>query len=198
MKFPFSFSGFKINTDRTNDDSLLNMSKRGYFPITSSELQSAITNSVNSTPRCDALQTHGPLARYVKLRVVHAPVMTGTFSPPPRVNNSDMHHGTWVTHVPWCMSGSLTCGFLWSRWRGTRSRHSGACSTHNFTYLVRGPRSPVKSLACYWCSVAIMTILEDIRTACEPKYIKTIYVLKWSLFVIISQYMSNTSQVIQV
>ena len=21
-----------------------------------------------------------------------------------------MHHGTWVTHVPWCMSGSLTCG----------------------------------------------------------------------------------------
>ena len=29
-----------------------------------------------------------------------------------------------VTHVPWCMSRSLTSGFLWSRWRGKRSRPS--------------------------------------------------------------------------
>ena len=29
-----------------------------------------------------------------------------------------------ITHVPWCMPGSLTCGFLWSRWRGKRSWHS--------------------------------------------------------------------------
>ena len=28
----------------------------------------------------------------------------------PLVKDSDMHHGTCVTHVPWCMSGSLTCG----------------------------------------------------------------------------------------
>ena len=26
------------------------------------------------------------------------------------VSDPDMHHGTCVTHVPWCMSGSLTCG----------------------------------------------------------------------------------------
>ena len=26
------------------------------------------------------------------------------------VNDPDMHHGTCVTHVPWCMSGSFTCG----------------------------------------------------------------------------------------
>ena len=26
------------------------------------------------------------------------------------VNDPDMHHGTCVTHVPWCMSGSLTRG----------------------------------------------------------------------------------------
>ena len=44
---------------------------------------------------------HGPLARYVKLRVAHAPLMPGTFSPPPRVSVPDMHHGTCVTHVPW-------------------------------------------------------------------------------------------------
>ena len=48
----------------------------------------------------------------------HAPGMPGTFSPPPRVSDPDMHHGTCVTHVPWCMPGSLTSSFLWSWWRG--------------------------------------------------------------------------------
>ena len=67
---------------------------------------------------------HGPLARYVKLRVAHAPGMPGTFSPPPRVSDTDMHHGTSVTHMPWCMPGSITSDFLWSRWLGKRSRHS--------------------------------------------------------------------------
>ena len=46
------------------------------------------------------LTVHGPLTRYVKLRVAHAPGMQGTFSPPPRVGDPDMHHGTCVTHVP--------------------------------------------------------------------------------------------------
>ena len=67
---------------------------------------------------------NGPLTRYVKLPLAHAPGMPGTFSPPPRVSDPDMHHGTCVTHVPWCMPGSLTSGFLWSRQRGKRSRHS--------------------------------------------------------------------------
>ena len=67
---------------------------------------------------------HGPLARYLQLRARHAPGMSGTFSPPPRVSDPDMHYGTCVTPVPWCMPRSLTCGFLWSRWRGQRSRHS--------------------------------------------------------------------------
>ena len=59
---------------------------------------------------------HGPLARYVKLRVAHAPGMPGTFSSPPRVSDPDMHHGTCVTHVPWCMPESITSGILWCRW----------------------------------------------------------------------------------
>ena len=63
-----------------------------------------------------------PLTRYVKLRNAHAPGMPGTFSPPPWVSDPDVHHGTCVTHVPWCMPGLLTSGFLWSRWRGKRSR----------------------------------------------------------------------------
>ena len=66
---------------------------------------------------------HGPLTRYAKLRVAHAPGMPGTISPPPRVSDPDMHHGTCVTHVPWCMPGSLTSCFLWSRCQGKRSRH---------------------------------------------------------------------------
>ena len=67
---------------------------------------------------------HGAVDRYVKLRVAHAPGMPGTFSPPPWVSDPDMHHGTCVTHVPWCITGSLTSGFLGNRWRGKRSRHS--------------------------------------------------------------------------
>ena len=50
------------------------------------------------------------------------------------VSDSGMHHGTCVTHVPWCMSGSLHQG-----WRGKRSRHYRRMRTRSFTYLVRGP-----------------------------------------------------------
>ena len=45
-----------------------------------------------------------------------------------------MHHDTCVTHVPWCMSGSLTRG------GGENVPGSpGACPTRDFTYLSRGP-----------------------------------------------------------
>ena len=54
----------------------------------------------------------------------NGPGMPGMFSPPPRVSDPDMHHGTCVTHVPSCVPGSLISGFLWSRWRGNRSWHS--------------------------------------------------------------------------
>ena len=52
----------------------------------------------------------------------------------PLVSDPDMHHGTCVTHVPWCMSGSLTRG-------GGENVPgiSGACTNLNFTYLARGP-----------------------------------------------------------
>ena len=69
---------------------------------------------------CFYLQRHhGPLKRYATLRVAHAPGMR-------------MHHGTCVTHVRWCMSGSLTRG-------GGENVPGipGACATGNFTYLVR-------------------------------------------------------------
>ena len=53
-----------------------------------------------------------------KIAGAHALGMPGTFSPSPQVSDPDMHHGTCVTHVPWCMPGSLTSSFLWNRRRG--------------------------------------------------------------------------------
>ena len=75
-----------------------------------------------------------------KIAGAHAPGMPRTFSPWPQVSDPDMHHGTCVTHVPWCMPGSLTSGFLWNRRRGGNVPGiPGACATCNFTYLERGP-----------------------------------------------------------
>ena len=52
----------------------------------------------------------------------------------PLVSNPGMHHGTCVTHLPWCTPGSLTGG------GGENVPYiPGACTTRNFTYLVRGP-----------------------------------------------------------
>ena len=53
-----------------------------------------------------------------KIAGAHGPVMPGTFPPSSQVSDPDMHHGTCVTHVPWCMPGSLTSGFLWNWRRG--------------------------------------------------------------------------------
>ena len=49
--------------------------------------------------------THGPLASYVNLRVTHASGMPGTFPRHRGLSDPDMHHGTCVPHVPWCMPG---------------------------------------------------------------------------------------------
>ena len=56
-----------------------------------------------------------------KIAGAHALGMPGTFSPSPQVSDPYMHHGTCVTHVPWCMPGSLTNGFLWNRRWGETS-----------------------------------------------------------------------------
>ena len=64
--------------------------------------------------------------------------MSGTFSLSPVVSDPDMLHGTCVTHVPWCMPGSLTNGFLCSRWWGKRSLHSR--SMRNLQFYVSDKR----------------------------------------------------------
>ena len=89
---------------------------------------------------CNQWFSDGPFTRYVKLSVVHASGMPGKFSHhrlqrKPLVSNPGMHLSTYVTHVPWCMSGLLT--------RGGGENVPGipsACATRDFTYLTRGPR----------------------------------------------------------
>ena len=78
----------------------------------------------------------------------HALGMPGTFSPPPisketaSYSDPGMHHGTCVSRVPWCMSGSLTRG-------GGENVPGipGACATRDFAYLVRGPWNEL----CNYC-----------------------------------------------
>ena len=84
------------------------------------------------------LGRHGPLTRYVKLQVAHAPGMPGTSPPPPPPPIS--HDARAVMHV----------GIAYLRWRGKRSRHSRRMHTRNFAYLARGPL--IKVMVCHICS----------------------------------------------
>ena len=67
------------------------------------------------------------------------PGMSGTFSLQPQFSNPDMHQGTCVSHVPWCMPGSLTSGFLWSQWWGKRSQHTRRMRNQRFCVYGKKP-----------------------------------------------------------
>ena len=69
-------------------------------------------------PRLREGSGHGPLSRYVKLRVAHAPGMPGTFSPSPTSKET--------TNYPACITARAVMhpGIANPRWRGKRSRHS--------------------------------------------------------------------------
>ena len=79
-------------------------------------------------------------------------------SPPLEVSDPRMHHGTCVMHMPWCILGSLSKGFLWSRRQGKRSWHSrGMCSLKIY---VSGKR-PMSSLYLYAYYTSFMTIVSS-------------------------------------
>ena len=93
---------------------------------------------------------NGPLTKYVKLWVTHAPGMPERFprhrfKRKPLVSVPGMHLGMCVTHVPSCMSGSLTRG-------GGENVPGipGACTIRNFTYLARGPWDNHMPLLLAW------------------------------------------------
>ena len=63
------------------------------------------------------------------------------------ISDPGMYHGTCITHVPWCMSGSLISG------GGDNAPGiPGACVTRNFTYLTRGP---CMSACVCWCLLVV-------------------------------------------
>ena len=106
---------------------------RNQMDIQISNVQNPIFHSSHDK---ESILSNGRLTRYVKTRVALAPGMPRTFSRhrlqrKPLVSDCGMHHGTCVTHVPWCISGSLT--------RGDGENVPGACATLNFTNLARSP-----------------------------------------------------------
>ena len=108
---------------------------------------------------------HGPLTRYLQLRVAHAPGMLGKFTRhrlkrKPLVSYPDMHHGTYVTAIwqeahascqiaaaqlPWCIPGSLTRG-------GGENVPDilGAWATSNFTHREWGPWATYCNKPALW------------------------------------------------
>ena len=87
--------------------------------------------------------SNGPLTRFVKLRVTHAPGMPGTFSPPTRVSDPGIHHGT-CRHA--CRDRKLAVSYEVGGGENV-SGISGGCATHSFTYLVRGPYNRPEQLS---------------------------------------------------
>ena len=97
---------------------------------------------LNCIPICFIRRTvshHGPLSRYVKLRVPHAPGMQGTFLPAPTPRVTDSYWSFHASrHVPDARA-VMHVGITNPRWQGKRSRHSRSMRNPRFTYLVRGP-----------------------------------------------------------
>ena len=87
---------------------------------------------------------HGPLTQNCVLRMCREcreRFPRHRFRRIPLVIDPGLHHGTCVTHVPWCMLGSLACG-------GGKNVPGipGACVTRKFTYLVRNPLIDLRSM----------------------------------------------------
>ena len=95
--------------------------------------------------------SHGPLTRYARLHIAHAPGMRRRFFPTLWFSDPDMQHGTCVTHLLWCMPGTLTSGFVWSRWRGKRSRHSRHMRKPQVYVSGKRPMFVIFSLSDYHC-----------------------------------------------
>ena len=104
-----------------------------------------------------------PLSIYVKFRVAHAPGCRERFlhhrlQRKQLISDPGMHDGTCVTHVPWCMPGSLTRG-------GGKNVLGipGTCASLNFTYLVRGPwRGYLRSItSLFICSTTLIASKAD-------------------------------------
>ena len=128
-----------------------------------------------------------PLASYQirKIAGLHAPGMPWTFFPPSQVSDSDMHHGTCVTHVPWCMPGSLTTFPLKSV---SGKGIPVACANRNFTHLVRGPWTEFESNThCPASRTTLVATRFRVAVICPiiqvPHCIRVFFYFVWFVFI---------------
>ena len=106
----------------------------------------------------------------------------------PLVSDPGMHHGTCVTHVPWCMSGSLTRGGG-ENVPGSPGACACACATRNFTYLSRGPcqvhssSTPQITGTISWINNYISTCLQDITMTAKVVWLTAVKLgYRWVTF----------------
>ena len=75
------------------------------------------------------------------------------------ISDPIMHHGTCVTHVPWCMSGSLSHGGG-ENVLGIPS----TCATRNFNNLTRGPWSSyIKKFVVFTSNIFLYNLHHQVR-----------------------------------
>ena len=86
----------------------------------------------------------------------------------PLVSDPDMHHGTCMTHVPWCMSGSLT--------RGGGETFS-ACPAHaHLQFYVSVKRLMIYGMYITWPALWLTSVVESLcfimqhRPKLQPAY----------------------------
>ena len=108
------------------------------------------TSSSQSTLQA-RMHIHGPLTRYVKLRVAHAPRMPGTFPPPPTSKETasyrSRHASRHVSHARAMMHFEINN----PQWRGKHSRHSRRMRNPQSSISGKRPMSvrPPRTTAIY-------------------------------------------------
>ena len=95
--------------------------------------------------------SYGPLTRYAKLRVAHAPGMPERFfrrrlQMKPLISDPGMHHGTCAIHVV------IHVRIANPRWGKNVPGIPGACAARNCTYLVGGPLKG----SLPWCKLHVI------------------------------------------
>ena len=96
----------------------------------------------------------------------------------PLVSDPGMHHDTVVTHVPWCMSGSLNFG-------GGENvpRIPGACATRNFAYLIRWLHSINSVCTSEKANTTILMLTSWLRSS--GQYMHLMYVIDLNVYSVV-------------
>ena len=111
-----------------------------------------------------AVRNHGPLAKYVKLRVAHPPWTSGTFSPSPISKETACWRSRHAPRHVRPARAVMHVGIVNPRWRGIRSRHSRRM--RNPQIYISGMR-PIRPFLMKECDVCT-TVLDTRRFSYIP------------------------------